>query len=114
MRLRTVHLKWGLLGVGAAAVVGLYIFLAYLVLPLTWRHYERQKALASVSMVTRTGDDIPGDPIKISVPVEGCNQRVASTAEPSNPPMVMVKNLAWNIIANLLRATPAAPAKTDD
>ena len=51
-----------------AALIGglsLYGFLAYLLLPLTWRHYEHQKGLASLTMITRTGDDIPGDPINV-------------------------------------------------
>src|ERR1700728_1621649 len=51
----------------AALIAGLslYGFLAYLLLPLTWRHYEHQKGLASLTMITRTGDDIPGDPINV-------------------------------------------------
>jgi hypothetical protein len=36
-------------------------------LPLTWRHYEHQKDLAGLSMVTRTGDGIPGDPINVGL-----------------------------------------------
>jgi hypothetical protein len=46
-----------------AVVLVLYGVLAYFLLPLTWRHYERQKGLDGLPMVTRTGDDIPGDPI---------------------------------------------------
>jgi hypothetical protein len=63
MRLRAVHLKWGAVFVGLAVVVGFYGFLAYIAVPLAWRHYEHQKALAGMTMLTRTGDDIPGDPI---------------------------------------------------
>jgi hypothetical protein len=50
-----------------AAVVIFYGFVAYLVLPSTWSHYEHQKALANVTMVTRTGDGIPGDPINVGL-----------------------------------------------
>jgi hypothetical protein len=38
---------------------------AYFLLPLTWRHYEHQKGLAGLTMMTRTGDNIPGDPINV-------------------------------------------------
>jgi uncharacterized protein YjeT (DUF2065 family) len=43
-----------------AAVLVLYGVLAYFLLPLTWRHYEHQKGLAVLTMITRTGDDILG------------------------------------------------------
>jgi len=48
-------------------VLILYGVLAYFLLPLTWRHYEHQKGLAGLPMVTRTSDDIPGDPINVGV-----------------------------------------------
>jgi len=50
--------------VGLAAVYGV---LAYVVLPLAWTHYEHQKGLAGLPMVTRTGDGIPGDPINVGL-----------------------------------------------
>ena len=43
----------------------LYGLLAYFLIPLTWRHYEHQKGLAGLTMVTRTGADIPSDPINV-------------------------------------------------
>ena len=48
----------------AAAVYGL---LAYVVLPLAWTHHEHQKGLAGFTMVTHTGDGIPGDPINVGL-----------------------------------------------
>jgi hypothetical protein len=48
-------------------VVVLYGLLAYIILPSTWRHYEHQKGLAGLTMVTRTRDDIPGDPINVGL-----------------------------------------------
>ena len=46
MQIRAHHIKWGALTVTAvSAVIGLYFLLAYIVLPLTWRHYEHQQAL---------------------------------------------------------------------
>lgn len=49
------------------AVVGFWGVLAYILLPLSWRHYEHQKGLAGLTMVTRTGDGIPGDPINVGL-----------------------------------------------
>jgi hypothetical protein len=44
-----------------------YTSLAYIVLPAFWRHYEHQKGLAALPMVTRTAQGIPGDPINIGL-----------------------------------------------
>jgi hypothetical protein len=68
MQIRAHHIKWGaLLVTTAAAVVGLYFLIAYVALPLFWRHYEHQKALAGMTMVTRTASGIPGDPINVGL-----------------------------------------------
>jgi hypothetical protein len=68
MQIRAHHIKWGALAVTAAGtVVGLYFLLAYIVLPLTWQHYEHQHALEGLSMVTRTSSGIPGDPINVGL-----------------------------------------------
>ena len=68
MQIRAHHVKWGALAITvAAAAVGLYFLLAYIVLPLTWRHYEHQRALAGVTMLTRTASGIPGDPINVGL-----------------------------------------------
>jgi len=50
-----------------AAVVVLYVTVAYFVLPLLWVHYEHQRGLTGLPMVTRTGDDLPGDPLNIGL-----------------------------------------------
>jgi LssY C-terminus len=47
------------------AVAVLYGVLAYLLLPMTWKHYEHQKGLTGLPMVTRNGEGIPGDPINV-------------------------------------------------
>lgn len=44
-----------------------YAMVAYLVLPAFWTHYEHQKRLASLPMVTRTAQGIPGDPINVGL-----------------------------------------------
>jgi hypothetical protein len=44
-----------------------YTVLAYLALPALWSHYEHQRGLADLPMVTRTAQDIPGDPINVGL-----------------------------------------------
>lgn len=48
-------------------LISLYSLTAYLVLPTIWTHYEHQKQLAGVPMVTRTAQGIPGDPINVGL-----------------------------------------------
>ena len=48
----------------AASLAG-YLLLAYLLLPLLWRHYEREPGLAALPMVTRTASGIPGDALNV-------------------------------------------------
>jgi LssY C-terminus len=49
------------------AIVVVYGALAYFVLPAIWAHYENQKGLAKLPMVTRTAQGIPGDPINVGL-----------------------------------------------
>ncbi len=51
----------------AAVFVALYVLAAYFLLPSTWRHYEHQKKLATLAMVTHTKAGIPGDPINVGL-----------------------------------------------
>ena len=44
-----------------------YGALAYFLLPTFWTHYEHQKRLAGLPMVTRTPQGIPGDPINVGL-----------------------------------------------
>lgn len=44
-----------------------YLLLAYLILPSLWRHYEHQKKLDGLPMVTTTPQGIPGDPINVGM-----------------------------------------------
>lgn len=44
-----------------------YAAIAYIVLPALWTHHEHQKGLADLPMVTRTAQDIPGDPINVGL-----------------------------------------------
>ena len=48
-------------------IVMAYALLAYLILPAVWTHYEQQKRLADLPMVTLTAQGIPGDPINVGL-----------------------------------------------
>ena len=50
-----------------AAVLCVYLALAYLILPALWRHHEHEPGLASLPMVTRTASDIPGDALNVGL-----------------------------------------------
>jgi hypothetical protein len=53
--------------IAVAAFLAAYGIIAYIVLPFAWTHYEHQKGLAGHPMVTRTPQDIPGDPINVGL-----------------------------------------------
>src|ERR1700685_388822 len=53
--------------IAVAVFLVIYGVLAYFFLPLVWKRYEHQKALAGFAMVTRTSDGIPGDPINVGL-----------------------------------------------
>lgn len=53
-----VVLAWGLVIYGATA---------YLLLPGLWRHYEHQKKLGGMAMVTATPQGIPADPLNVGM-----------------------------------------------
>lgn len=51
----------------AALLLAGYFAAAYLLLPSLWRHYEHQKKLGGVPMVTTTAQGIPADPINVGL-----------------------------------------------
>ena len=53
----------------AAALAGVYLLLAYVVLPWLWWFAERGQhpALDGLPKVTRNADGIPGDPINVGL-----------------------------------------------
>ena len=48
-------------------LLGAYLTVAYVALPLAWTHHDRQPAIADLKMRTHTSQGIPGDPINIGV-----------------------------------------------
>jgi hypothetical protein len=63
---------------------------------------------------TLNGRNGEGDPyytdgeIKISRLVAGCNTKAETTVELNNPPLVVIKNVAWPIIAKMLKSSETA------
>jgi hypothetical protein len=64
MNLLTIRRHW-LFDLAAAAFV--YLTLAYVALPALWTHHEHEPGLASLPMVTRTANGIPGDPLNVGL-----------------------------------------------
>jgi LssY-like putative type I secretion system component LssY len=56
--------RWWIVLVGALVA---YLLLAYIVLPALWKHHEHEPGLASLPMVTRTADGIPGDALNVGL-----------------------------------------------
>ena len=50
-----------------AALLGVYLLAAYLVLPRLWSHYEHEPGLRGRPMTTVTSDGIPGDPLNVGL-----------------------------------------------
>jgi len=49
------------------ALLVAYLLLAYVALPLAWRHFEHHPAMTDAPKTTYTRDGIPGDPLNIAV-----------------------------------------------
>jgi LssY C-terminus len=66
---RTSRLRrWAVRGVVVAVIVlGIWLMLAYIILPLIWRHYEHNPALADAPKTTLTSQGIPGDPLNVGL-----------------------------------------------
>jgi LssY C-terminus len=50
-----------------AVILVAYGAIAYIAIPLALTHYEHQRKLSGLTMVTRTAQDIPGDPINVGL-----------------------------------------------
>ena len=51
---------------GAIWVIGIWLILAYVVLPELWSHYEHNAGLEESPRITRTADGSPGDPLNVA------------------------------------------------
>ena len=103
-----------LLARGLAAAVGVYLGIAYLVLPSLWRHYESQPGLAALPMVTRTPQGIPGDPINVGI--VGSKREVieafATAGWHPADPITLRSSIDIGLSVVLDRSDPDAPVST--
>src|ERR1051325_3076168 len=49
------------------AVISIYLFVSYLLLPATWARIEHEPGLSKLPMVTSTAQGIPGDAINVGL-----------------------------------------------
>lgn len=60
--------RWTTRGMTALSiVVGSWLILAYVLLPVIWRHYEHNPALADAPKTTLTSQGIPGDALNVAL-----------------------------------------------
>jgi hypothetical protein len=59
---------WASTVIGLAIGLGVYLLVAYVLMPALWKHYERRHpALDELPGITLTGDKHPGDPINVAL-----------------------------------------------
>ena len=63
----TRHSKIKVALVVIATIFAGYGIVAYVALPSIWTHYEHQKGLAGLTMLTRTAQGIPGGPLNVGL-----------------------------------------------
>ncbi len=61
------HSKTKIAIVVVTIILVCYGIIAYILLPKTWAHYEHQNGLAGLTMLTRTAQGIPGDPLNVGL-----------------------------------------------
>src|ERR1700722_3163409 len=88
-----------------------YTMLAYLLLPAIWTHYEHQKDLATLPMVTLTAQGIPGDPINIGLVGDDKDLLCAMQAAGWSPADRVTLKSSLEIVGSVLlnRPYPDAP-----
>jgi hypothetical protein len=60
--------RWIIRGAVASVIIlGVWVMLAYVILPLIWRHYEHNPVLADAPKTTLTSQGIPGDPLNVGL-----------------------------------------------
>jgi hypothetical protein len=89
-----------------AIIVAGYGILAYVVLPLSWRHYEHQKGLAGLTMLTRTAQGIPGDAINVGLVGAGDDVLCAMHAAGWSPADPVTLRSSLKIVGSIILDRP--------
>jgi hypothetical protein len=92
------------------AFVLAYTALAYQALPMLWSHYEHQRGLADLPMVTRTAQGIPGDPINVGLIGDKLDVLCAMQAAGWYPADPVTARSSVEIIGSVLLDRPYARA----
>jgi hypothetical protein len=98
-----------------AFTLGAYLLLAYLIIPALWkRHYERHPALADTPRLTRTGTDLPGDPLNVALVGSKGDVEAAMRAAGWSPAAALGVRADLGIARSVLldRPDPTAPVST--
>jgi len=108
MRRRSL-LRRGL--VAALILLALYLSLAYGLLPVLWRHHERQKGLDPLPMTTVTSLGIPGDALNVGLEGSEADVICAMTAAGWSPADLVTLKSSLKITGSVLfdRPYPKAP-----
>lgn len=95
-------------------VIGLYLLLAYAVLPAVWSHYEHHPELSEAPRTTVAPDGIPGDPLNVGLTgsrEEVVRAMLAAGWSPADPiTFASSLEIAESVMFN--RPYPTAPVST--
>jgi len=88
-----------------------YCLLAYTFLPAAWKHYEHQRGLAGLPMMTHTIQGIPGDPINVGLVGSKADVLCAMHAAGWNPADPLTLRSSIEIVGSVVFGRPyrAAP-----
>jgi hypothetical protein len=92
------------------AALFVYLFLAYLALPIAWKHYEHQRKLAALPAITQTAQGIPGDPLNIALIGDEADIVCAMHAANWHPADPITLKTSIRIIGSVLLNRPYADA----
>ncbi|WP_169976216.1 LssY C-terminal domain-containing protein [Tautonia rosea] len=94
----------------AIAVILTWLILAYLILPVLWRHYEHHPIMERAPKITRTAQGIPGDPLNVGLigSKEELIQSMLNSGWDAADPITLRSSLA--IARSVLRNRPDADA----
>jgi hypothetical protein len=98
-----------------ALAVGAYLVLAYLLLPRYWeRYYARHPALADTPRITRTGADLPSDPLNVALVGSKADVEAAMRAAGWSPAAALGVRADLDIAKSVIldRPDPTAPVST--
>ncbi len=95
-------------------VIAVYGLVAYLLLPTLWRRHERLPNLSERPLITRTGADIPGDPMNVGMigSKEDLIHAFAAAGWQPADSITLRSSIAIGISVVLRRPDPDAPVSS--